>query len=258
MSSTTAPPQFLRLAGHPVRWQLLAELALGDLRVRELVARLDLSQNLVSYHLRLLRDGGLVTTRRSTYDGRDSYYRLDLDVSRRLWLAAGDALHPSLRPGPIEPGALPRRPRRLRVLCACTGNTARSPIAAALLRHRSGGALDVVSAGSQPGTRFHPGAARVLRDEYGVGLGARGPRHLDSVVDRRFDYAITLCDRVREVVPPLPGSPVLVHWSTDDPSADHVPDDDTVIRRITHDIDGRVSHLLHVLADHHHPEGAAP
>jgi ArsR family transcriptional regulator, arsenate/arsenite/antimonite-responsive transcriptional repressor / arsenate reductase (thioredoxin) len=66
------PPAFVRLAAHPVRWRLLAELADSDYRVRELVARVDQSQNLVSYHLRLLRDGGLVTARRSSFDGRDS------------------------------------------------------------------------------------------------------------------------------------------------------------------------------------------
>ena len=47
------PPAFLRLAAHPLRWQLLTELATGDYRVRELVARIDQPQNLVSYHLRL-------------------------------------------------------------------------------------------------------------------------------------------------------------------------------------------------------------
>jgi ArsR family transcriptional regulator, arsenate/arsenite/antimonite-responsive transcriptional repressor / arsenate reductase (thioredoxin) len=260
MAPLPAPPPFVRLAAHPVRWRLLTALAIGDLRVRELVARLDLPQNLVSYHLRLLRDGGLVTARRSTFDGRDLYYRLDLDECRRLWAAAGEDLHPALRPGTSAPShPVQRRSRRLRLLCACTGNTARSPIAAALLRHRSGGTVDVVSAGSQPGTRMHPGAARVLRADYGVDLGVRRPRHLDTVVDRRFDYAITLCDRVREVVPPLPGSPVLVHWSTEDPSAVSTADvGDAAIRRITHDIDARVRNLLQVLADHHRTEGVAP
>ena len=72
-------PAFVRLAAHPLRWQLLTALADSDYRVRELVARVDQPQNLVSYHLRLLRDGGLVTATRSSFDGRDSYYHLDLD-----------------------------------------------------------------------------------------------------------------------------------------------------------------------------------
>ena len=51
-----AAPAFVRLAAHPVRWELLTALAGSDLRVRELVERVDQPQNLVSYHLRLLRD----------------------------------------------------------------------------------------------------------------------------------------------------------------------------------------------------------
>ncbi len=78
-STSQATPAFLRLAAHPLRWRLLTELAVGDLRVRELTALVQAPQNLVSYHLRLLRKGGLVTAARSSFDGRDSYYRLDLD-----------------------------------------------------------------------------------------------------------------------------------------------------------------------------------
>ena len=71
-----AVPPPLRLIADPVRWRLLRELAGGDLRVRELVAAAGEAQNLVSYHLRRLRSGGLVTARRSSFDGRDTYYSL--------------------------------------------------------------------------------------------------------------------------------------------------------------------------------------
>src|SRR5688500_15410180 len=93
-------PAFLRLAAHPVRWRLLTGLATGDHRVRELVALVGEPQNLVSYHLRLLRDGGLVTTTRSTFDGRDTYYHLDLDRCAQALAGAGTALHPALGPAP--------------------------------------------------------------------------------------------------------------------------------------------------------------
>jgi DNA-binding transcriptional ArsR family regulator len=65
------PPEFLRLAGHPVRWRLLDELSRSDRRVDEL-------QSLVSFHLRLLRGAGQVSARRSTADGRAAYSSLDL------------------------------------------------------------------------------------------------------------------------------------------------------------------------------------
>jgi len=71
-------PVPVRLIANPVRWRLLRELARGDQRVRELVAAVGEPQNLVSYHLRRLRAGGLVTARRSSFDGRDTYYSLDL------------------------------------------------------------------------------------------------------------------------------------------------------------------------------------
>src|ERR1044072_59846 len=128
------PPEFVRLAGHPVRWRLLTELAGSDYRVRDLTALLGEPQNLVSYHLRLLRDGGLVTAARSTFDGRDTYYHLDLDRCADALAGTGTALHPSLAVAPLAP----RRSQRIAVLFVCTGNSVRSPIAEALLRHRAG------------------------------------------------------------------------------------------------------------------------
>src|SRR3954467_8556823 len=92
----TAPPRFLRLAGHPLRWTMLNELARSDRRVGELCALADRPQSLVSYHLRQLRDGGLVSMRRSAADGRDSYYLLDLEGCGELLSSAGAALHPGL------------------------------------------------------------------------------------------------------------------------------------------------------------------
>src|SRR3954453_9599541 len=106
---SAAPPPFLRLAGHPLRWQLLSELARSDLRVGELCALAGKRQSLVSYHLRQLRDGGLVSTRRSLADGRDTYYVLDLAGCGERLYGAATALHPGLAPGPdVIPGASAR------------------------------------------------------------------------------------------------------------------------------------------------------
>jgi DNA-binding transcriptional ArsR family regulator len=57
----------VRLLADPVRWLLMRELASGDRRVRELAAAAGQPQNLVSYHLRQLRAGGLVNARRSSF-----------------------------------------------------------------------------------------------------------------------------------------------------------------------------------------------
>jgi ArsR family transcriptional regulator, arsenate/arsenite/antimonite-responsive transcriptional repressor / arsenate reductase (thioredoxin) len=96
----SSPPRFLRLTGHPLRWRLLSELARSDRRVGELCALAGRRQSLVSYHLRQLRDGGLVSMRRSAADGRDSYYVLDLARCGELLSSAGAALHPALAPTP--------------------------------------------------------------------------------------------------------------------------------------------------------------
>src|SRR5215218_2413843 len=98
----SAPPRFLRLAGDPLRWRLLRELARSDLRVGELCELAGRRQNLVSYHLRRLRDGGLVSTRRSAADGRDSYYVLELGRCGELLASAGASLHPGLAPAPVR------------------------------------------------------------------------------------------------------------------------------------------------------------
>ena len=97
-----APPGFLQLAGHPLRWRLLSELARSDRQVRELKALLGQPQNLVSYHLARQRAGGLVTARRSSADGRDAYFA-------STWPAAGDAItvaSAGSHPKPLHPNAV--------------------------------------------------------------------------------------------------------------------------------------------------------
>jgi protein-tyrosine-phosphatase/DNA-binding transcriptional ArsR family regulator len=207
-----SPPLFLRLAGHPLRWRLLSELARSDRRVSELCELAGRRQSLVSYHLRQLRDGGLVSMRRSAADGRDSYYILDLARCGALLSLAGASLHLAMAPSPR-----PRRPDAplARVLFLCTGNSARSQIAEALAGRLSGGAISTASAGSRP-KPLHPHAVRVMR-ERGIDISGRRSKHLSEVADQRFDYVISLCDRVREVCPELPGEPELIHWSIRDP-----------------------------------------
>ena len=92
----TDPPRFLRLVAHPVRWRLLRELVHSDRAVWELTQLLGERQSLVSYHLGQLRTGGLVRARRSSADGRDSYYAVDLASCGEQLQRAGGALHPAL------------------------------------------------------------------------------------------------------------------------------------------------------------------
>ncbi|HWI71074.1 MAG TPA: ArsR family transcriptional regulator, partial [Baekduia sp.] len=213
------PPDFLRLAGHPVRWGLLSELARSDRRVGELTDLLGRPQSLVSYHLGRLRAERVVSMRRSSADGRDTYYRLDLGRCRELLAATGAALHPGLGP-PAEPPAAARRPRRprARILFLCTGNSARSQMAEALAEQLAPDRVEAFSAGSHP-KRLHPDAVRAMR-ERGIDIAGRRAKHLSEFAGQRFDAVVTLCDRVREVCPEFPGQPSVAHWSMPDPGGD--------------------------------------
>jgi protein-tyrosine-phosphatase/DNA-binding transcriptional ArsR family regulator len=237
MGDVAAPPAFVRLAAHPVRWRLLSALAGSDYRVRELVTLVGEPQNLVSYHLRLLRDGGLLRVTRSSFDGRDSYYHLDLDRCAAELAESGAALHPALRRDVAPPAPAGS------VLFVCTGNSARSPIAEVLLRRHTGGRATVTSAGSRPRPELHPRTVRVLREQFGVDVSGRRPQHLDSVADRAFDYVVTLCDRAREACPDFGHRTRRVHWSIPEP-----PDEAAAFRRAAAEIDTRVRHLVPVLA----------
>ena len=221
-----SPPRFLRLAGHPLRWRLLSELARSDRRVGELCELAGRRQSLISYHLRQLRDGGLVSMRRSAADGRDTYYVLDLPRCGELLSSAGVALHPGLARPPRPAAGGGRGPAIARVLFLCTGNSARSQIAEALCERLSGGALSAASAGSHP-KPLHPNAVRVMRAR-GIDIAGRRTKHLSEFAGQRFDYVISLCDRVREVCPDFPGGPELIHWSIPDPAREPGRDEETV------------------------------
>src|SRR4051794_2014172 len=239
--SASPPPPFLRLAGHPLRWRLLTELARSDRRVGELCALAARPQSLVSYHLRRLRDGGLVSTRRSAADGRDSYYVLDLARCRELLAGAGVALHPGLA------AEHPSRFAAADVLFLCTGNSARSQMAEALAESLSDGAVRAASAGSRP-KALHPNAVCVMR-ERGLDIAANRPKHLDEFAGRRFDCVITLCDRVREVCPEFPGEPQTIHWSIPDPAREPGGDEQTlpVFERTAAELQTRIGFLIRAI-----------
>ena len=208
------PPPFFKIAGNQVRWNLLTSLAQSDLRVQELVSILQESQNLVSYHLKLLSEYNLVHERHSSADGREIYYSLDLDRVRNLFFASGAALHPSLKLS--DPFGIDRYVgQSVRVLFMCTHNSARSQIAEGILRWRSHGDIAAFSAGTEP-TSIHPSAIQIM-SEMGIDIRNQRSKHLNEFLDEHFDYIITVCDRARENCPIFPGTPEMIHWSFPDP-----------------------------------------
>jgi protein-tyrosine-phosphatase/DNA-binding transcriptional ArsR family regulator len=249
-SASGAPSlEFLRLAGDPVRWQLLRELASSDRRVQELTELTGRPQNVVSYHLGQLRSAALVSARRSSADGRDAYYRVDLPRFGRLLAETGRAVHPGLRLTAEVAGTAAGPPGAAvaRLLFLCTGNSARSQLAEALAVARSQGRVEAASAGSRP-KPVHANAVRVLR-ELGIDAGSRRSKHLSLFAAQRFDHIITLCDKVRETCPEFPGHPGYIHWSIPDPAASGASDEATwpAFRELAAELETRVAYLLAAL-----------
>ena len=216
--------------------------------MHELTALVGEAQNLVSYHLGKLRDAGLVSTRKSSADGRDAYYTIDLTRVAELLSVTADSLHPGLRTAPPAHRTEVRGP--VRVLFLCTGNSARSQMAEALARDHSDGFVAAYSAGSQP-KPLHPNAIRVMRDEHGIDLAGCQSKHLSVFGDQQFDWVISLCDRVREVCPEFPGHPKTIHWSMADPAAGYADDEASypAFQQTAAEIDTRVEFLLAVLTN---------
>lgn len=104
----------------------------------------------------------------------------------------------------------------IRVLFVCTGNSARSILAEALLRHVGRSAFSVISAGTHP-SGVHPLAVRVLV-ESGVSVEGLRSKSIADLADESFDYVITLCDDARAICPVFPGADQSLHWGYPDPS----------------------------------------
>lgn len=127
------------------------------------------------------------------------------------------------------------RDRPIRVLFVCTGNSARSLMAEAVLREVGGPAFRVVSAGTHP-RGVNPLTVRALAE---AGVSAAGLRSKDvaEYVAGDFDWVITVCDRAREACPVFPGAQRSLHWGFDDPA------------EVTGDEDIRFDAFRHVLGE---------
>jgi len=118
--------------------------------------------------------------------------------------------------------------RELRLLFVCSGNSARSQMAEALLNFKGKGRFHAASAGAQPAASVNPYALQALREHH-VPWAGHPPRGLDGLDQEPWDLVITVCDRAKESCPVFPGQPVVAHWGMPDPAA--VEGDDAAQRR---------------------------
>ncbi|MDQ7991168.1 MAG: helix-turn-helix domain-containing protein [Propionicimonas sp.] len=197
--------------GDPARLAIADLLASGDLSSGELSARLGIASNLLAHHLRVLERAGLVLRRRSEGDARRSYLQRTAACHRLL--GGGAVARPS------------------RVAFVCSGNSARSQLAAVYWRSVSG--IPAVSAGTRPAGRVHPRAIAVAARR-GLDLADARPRPVDAVLTGE-ELLVAVCDRAYEE---LPGQPL--HWSVADPAAAGDP----AFEAAFDDLAGRIDRLV--------------
>jgi arsenate reductase len=125
--------------------------------------------------------------------------------------------------GPVAP---------IRVLFVCTGNSARSIMAEALLRVHGGDRFDVSSAGTEP-RGVNPLTVRVL-DEAGIDASWARSKSVEEFLGESFDYVITVCDQARRSCPVFPGVHESLHWGYEDPAEATGTDEErlAVFRRV--------------------------
>lgn len=210
--------------GHPGRlavFRLLMRFAPHGQRPTEIAEALGLKPNTLSHHLADLTASGLVQVERL---GRSLFYAVDLEAAEALvgYLAldVGRA-----RPDLVSPLLASRKDTLMRdtdfdVLFICSGNSARSIFAEALLRDLGRGKFQAFSAGTRPGSALNPFALEVLRRN-GHDVSALRSKHLsefqapESIV---MDFVFTVCDTAAaEECPPWPGQPITGHWGLPDP-----------------------------------------
>ena len=120
----------------------------------------------------------------------------------------------------------------IRVLFVCTGNSARSVMAEALLRHHGGDRFEVHSAWTEP-KGINPLTLRILA-EAGIDASFARSKSVTEFLGQRFDYVVTVCDQARQSCPVFPGVHESLHWGYEDPAEATGTDEErlAVFRRV--------------------------
>ncbi len=115
----------------------------------------------------------------------------------------------------------------IRVLFVCSGNSARSVLAEALLRQHGGAAFEVHSAGTEP-KGINPLTLRVLA-EAGIDASWARSKSVSEYLGQSFDYVVTVCDQARQSCPVFPGVHESLHWGYEDPAAAEGTDEERLV-----------------------------
>ncbi len=229
----------LKLIADETRWRILRALRTSDRHVGEIVTQTGLPQNLVSYHLGILRQARLVHLHRSDADGRATYYGVNLgEVSARYRQIGADLAIP-LRLSTTEIPAVT-------VVFLCRANSARSQIAEGWLRTLTGGRIVVRSGGTQP-AQLHSLATQVMA-EAGVDIGHQQAKSISTLTDLAPDVVVTVCDVAREECALWPEVKTRMHWSIPDPVAVTGADEQlAAFRAVRDELRGRSEGLIELL-----------
>jgi ArsR family transcriptional regulator, arsenate/arsenite/antimonite-responsive transcriptional repressor / arsenate reductase (thioredoxin) len=222
----------LSALAHPGRlavFRLLVRRAPDALRPGEIAGILGFRASTLSVHLATLARAGLL---RSERDGKSILYSLD---SARVADLVGylvddccrgraDLCLPAGRPHPLlhpTSGSPHMSTEPFNILFICTGNSARSILAEAIVNADPSGRFRAFSAGTKPATAPNPHALELLRNlgHDTTALRSKDISAFTGLDAPRFDFVFTVCDHAAaEECPTWPGHPVSAHWGMPDPA----------------------------------------
>jgi len=129
-----------------------------------------------------------------------------------------------------------------RILFLCTGNSARSQMAEALLRLIAGDHFEAESAGTRP-AGLNPASVEAMQ-ELGVDIRHHRSKSVEECLGQSFDYVITVCDQAKESCPVFPGKGITRHWSFEDPAVAPTEIRLEVFRRVRDEMTHRIYQFL--------------
>lgn len=204
--------EIFKALSDPNRLQLFQLLLESDRTNSELMDATGLRQNLLSHHLNIMTECGLVQAHRSIGDARRHYYspRLQVASACRDWWVSNSPL--------MSGEKLPALKHPRRVLFLCLRNGARSFMAEAIARRIAPNALIPFSAGIEETDVSLLTIGKAVLEERGIATGDFVPKHYQELTASAFDFVVTVCDVVheREIPAEFKHFPML-HWSLDDP-----------------------------------------